>query len=355
MLRFIDPCVASWYNCFMQTPQKRILTGDRPTGRLHLGHYVGTLSNRVALQNKYEIFVMVADIHALTDRMEQPEKLSQLRQNIRDMVLDYLAIGINPEKTTIFVQSATNNSLLFSILMNLVTIARCERLPALKEKIRDQKIEHPSMGLLNYPILQAADILSVRAELVPVGKDQESHVEFAREIVKSFNRYYGKSEPLFPEPEAIIGEAKSLPGTDGKTKMSKSLNNAIFLSDTDKAVEEKVMKMYTDPKRTSQNIPGTVEGNPVFIYHDIFNKEKSELEKMKELYEVGKIGDVEVKKKLVAAINTFLNPIRFRRKNFEEQEGLVDKILEKGTKKAQGEINNTISQVKQRLGLMEFQ
>lgn len=338
----------------MQTPQRRILTGDRPTGKLHLGHYVGTLSNRVALQTKYEIFIMIADIHALTDRMDQPEKLATIKESIREMVLDYLAIGINPDKTTIFIQSGTRTPELFSILMNLVTIARCERLPALKEKIRDQKIEHPTMGLLNYPILQAADILSVRAHLVPVGKDQESHIEFAREIAKSFNRLYGKPEPLFPEPEAIIGEAQSLPGTDGKAKMSKSLNNAIFLSDTEKAVEEKVMKMYTDPKRTSQNVPGTIEGNPVFTYHDFFNKNKADVEKMKELYVAGKIGDVEVKKKLAQAINTFLNPIRFRRKNFEEQEGMVDRIIREGTLKARDEIDATLDLVKTRLGLHSF-
>lgn len=333
---------------------KRILTGDRPTGKLHLGHYVGTLSNRVALQNKYEIFVMIADIHALTDRMDAPDKLSSLKDSIRELVLDYLAVGINPDKTTIFLQSGTRIPELFSILMSLVTIARAERLPALKEKIRDQKIEHPTMGLLNYPILQAADILSVRGELVPVGKDQESHIEFAREVAKSFNRLYGKDTPIFPEPEAIIGEAQSLPGIDGKTKMSKSLNNAIFLSDDEKVVEEKVMKMYTDPNRTSPSVPGTVEGNPVFIYHNIFNKDKVEVEKLEEAYLKGKVGDVEVKKQLAKAINTFLNPIRFRRKNFEEQTGIVERVITNGTRKARLEVQHTLSLVKKQLGLMEI-
>src|SRR3989344_8041836 len=236
---------------------KRILTGDRQTGRLHLGHYVGTLSNRVALQSKYEMYVSFVDLHSLTDRMEDPKKVSTISDNIRELVLDYLAIGINPEKATILLQSAIPEiAELFAILMNVVTIARCERLPALKDKIRDQKIQHPSMGLLNYPLLMTADILSVRAHLVPVGKDQESHVEFAREIAKSFNRLYKPKKKIsddqednklvFPEPEAIIGEAKSLPGTDGKAKMSKSLGNALFLSDDEKTVEEKVMNMYTD-------------------------------------------------------------------------------------------------------------
>lgn len=337
---------------------RRILTGDRPTGKLHLGHYVGTLSNRVALQSKYEIFISIVDLHSLTDRMDNVEKTSHIKANIRELVLDYLAVGINPDKTTILLQSAIPEiAELFSILMNIVTIARCERLPALKEKIRDQKIEHPSMGLLNYPVLMASDILSLRAQLVPVGKDQESHVEFARELARTFNRLYpgtNKKEPVFPEPEAVIGEAKTLPGIDGKTKMSKSLGNAIFLSDDEKAVEEKVMKMYTDPTRVRSDMPGTIEGNPVFIYHDIFNKDKSEVEKLSQLYREGRVGDVEVKKSLIKALNTFLNPIRFRRKIFEEQEGVVDKTIHSGTKKAREEIQKTMALVKDALGLMSF-
>ncbi|MBI4130706.1 tryptophan--tRNA ligase [Candidatus Roizmanbacteria bacterium] len=337
---------------------KRIYTGDRPTGRLHLGHYVGTLSNRVALQSKYDIFIGVVDLHGLTDRMDDPKKTALVKDNIRELVLDYLAVGINPDKTTILLQSAIPEvSELAFLLTNIVTIARCERLPALKEKIRDQKIQNPSMGLLNYPILMASDILSVRAQLVPVGKDQESHVEFAREIAKTFNRLYPgkeKNNPVFPEPEAIIGEAKTLPGIDGKTKMSKSLGNAIFLSDDEKTVEEKVMKMYTDPLRIRANVPGEIEGNPVFIYHDIFNKEKGEVEKLAVLYQEGRVGDVEVKKRLVEAINTFLNPIRFRRKIFEEQEGIVEKTLRQGTEKARIEIQKTMQLVKAALGLPDF-
>lgn len=335
---------------------KRILTGDRPTGRLHLGHYVGTLANRVALQSKYEMYVSIVDLHSLTDRLEDPKKVTSIEQSVYDLVLDYLAVGINPEKATILLQSAIPEiSELFAILMSLVTIARCERLPALKEKIRDQKIEHPTMGLLNYPILQAADILSLRAHVVPVGKDQESHIEFAREIAHSFNLLYGsEEEPIFPEPEAVIGEMKTLPGIDGKAKMSKSLGNAIFLSDTPEEVERKVMKMYTDPQRTSASVPGTVEGNPVFVYHEIFNKDRPAVEKMEELYRLGKIGDVEVKQELSKALNTFLNPIRFRRKNYEEQEGLVMKTLSEGTQKARVEIQATLTKVKQVLGLVEL-
>lgn len=332
---------------------KRILTGDRPTGRLHLGHYIGTLANRVALQSKYEMFISIVDLHSLTDRIDDPKKTKDIASNVRELMLDYLAVGINPDKTTILLQSAIPEiTELFSILMSLVTIARCERLPALKEKIRDQKIQHPSMGLLNYPILQAADILSVRAHLVPVGKDQESHIEFAREIAKTFNRLYGKKDdPIFPEPEAIIGDLRTLPGTDGTAKMSKSLNNAIFLSDESRVVEEKVMKMYTDPKRIHASMPGSVEDNPVFIYHEYFTKDKAMVEKLAMRYQAGKVGDVEVKKLLANSINTFLNPIRFRRKNFAEQTGLVEKIISEGTRKAHQEAKETLLLVKQAIGL----
>lgn len=331
------------------TNLKRILTGDRPTGKLHLGHYTGTLANRVALQTKYSIFISVVDLHSLTDRFEEPKKVKKTRSYIEDLVLDYLAVGINPEKTTIFVQSAVpETAQLFAILMNAVTIARAERIPTLKEKIHDQKIAHPSMGLLNYPILMAADILGVKAELVPVGKDQESHVEFARELAKTFNRLYGA---VFPEPEAIFGEAKVLPGIDGKAKMSKSLGNAILLSDSPAEVEEKVMKMYTDPKRVSASTPGTVEGNPVFAYFDSFHKNPEELDKLKELYRNGRIGDVELKKRLAKSLNTFLNPIRFRRENFAKQKGLVTKILAAGQEKARAEISQTLDQVKKAMGL----
>lgn len=331
---------------------KRILTGDRPTGRLHLGHYIGTLSNRVALQSKYEVYIMIADLHSLTDRMEDTQKVKDLKNNINNLVLDYLSVGINPEKTTIFLQSAVpETSELFAILMNLATIARCERIPTLKEKIREQKIENPSMGLLNYPLLMAADILGARAHLVPVGKDQEAHVEFAREMARNFNRLF---KPVFPEPESIMGEAKVLPGIDGTMKMGKSLGNAIFLSDSAEEVESKVMKMYTDPKRTRADIPGEVVNNPVFIYHDIFNKDSAAVDNLKKRYAAGQVGDVEVKQSLASAINKFLNPIRFRRNNFGKQGDIVTNILKKGNKKAQEEVRQTLSLVKEAIGIPQF-
>ena len=331
---------------------RRIYTGDRPTGKLHLGHYVGTLSNRVALQSKYKIFIGVVDIHSLTDQMDDPGKTLQMEENIKNLVLDYLSVGINPDKTTILLQSAIPETReLFAILMNVATIARCERIPTLKEKIRDQKIKNPSMGLLNYPLLMASDILGVRADLVPVGKDQESHVEFAREVAHTFNRLY---QPIFPEPEAIIGEAKVLPGLDGKMKMSKSLDNAIYLSDTAGEVEKKVMSMFTDPKRVSMDTPGEVKGNPVFIYHDIFNKDAAEVENLKKRYGEGRVGDVEVKKRLADVINKFLNPIRFRRNNFAKQEGLAEKTIKAGSQKTRIEVQKTLAEVKKVLNIPQY-
>jgi len=314
--------------------KKRILTGDRPTGRLHLGHYVGTLANRVKLQDEYECFFIVADLHTLTTKISKKE-IGQINENVRQLVLDYLAVGIDPEKSVIYRQSqvpeATYLSLLFSML---VTVPRCQRVPTLKEVMHDLKITKPSLGLLTYPILQAADILMVKAHLVPVGKDQESHIELTREIAHKFNKMYGQ---VFPEPKALIGEVPTLPGLDGKAKMSKSLGNCIYLSDGKKIVEEKVMAMYTDPTRIHPTDPGHIEGNPIFVYHDAFNQNKKEVEGLKRRYRVGKVGDVEVKEKLAKAINGFLDPIRARRAKFEEEKGLVEKILERGNQKAQKE------------------
>src|SRR5512135_1680409 len=273
----------------------RILTGDRPTGPLHLGHYVGTLANRVQLQDQYEIFLVVADYHALTRTVEKDHVIAT-RQFTRDLVLDYLAVGIDPEKTTIYVQSDVPSvcelHLLFSML---TTVPRLDRMPTLKEVMDAEHIEQPSYGLLGYPVLQAADILHVRANLVPVGKDQASHVEVTRELARRFNFLYGE---VFPEHDTLIGEVPTLVGTDNKAKMSKSLGNAILLSDDTETVRQKVMNMYTDPTRVRMDIPGNPDGNPVFQYHDAFNSNKDEVEDLKSRYRAGKVGDVEVKKKL---------------------------------------------------------
>jgi len=328
--------------------KKRILTGDRPTGRLHLGHYVGTLANRVKLQNEYECFFIVADLHVLTTEISKKE-IGQTNENVYQLVLDYLSVGIDPKKSVIYRQSqvpeVTYLSLLFSML---VTVPRCQRVPTLKEVMCDLNIKKPSLGLLTYPVLQAADILMVKAHLVPVGKDQESHIELTREIAHKFNEMYGQ---VFPEPKTLIGEVPTLPGLGGKAKMSKSLGNCIYLSDDKKIVKGKVMGMYTDPTRIHPTDPGHIKDNPIFIYHDVFNQNKKEVEELKKRYQTGKVGDVEVKEKLAKAINGFLNPIRARRAKFEKEENLVEKILERGNQKARKEAQKTLREVKKAMGL----
>lgn len=335
--------------------KKIILTGDRPTGKLHLGHYVGSLKNRLKLQNEYEVYLLVADLHALTTNTNTTE----IKQNIKDLVLDQLSVGIDPQKVTFCVQSKIpEDQELAVILSMLVSKNRLERIPTLKDILRDLRIENPSIGLISYPVLQAADILMVRANLVPVGKDQASHIELTREIAEKFNSTYGKSLPggrqVFEIPESLIPKDLGvLPGIDGKTKMSKSLNNAIFLSDDARAVEQKVMKMYTDPNRIHPTDPGKVEGNPVFTYLDAFgsSSDKSRVEEYKRRYEKGEVGDVEVKKFLVSVLNKFLDPIRYERSKLEKQEDTVEKMLDEGTKKARQEAIKTLKQVKKAMML----
>jgi tryptophanyl-tRNA synthetase len=326
----------------------RILTGDRPTGKMHLGHYVGTLANRVRLQDEYECFFLVADLHMLTTRTEL-ERLRQTGQNIRDVVLDNLSVGIDPERSTYLLQSLVPEiaemQLIFSML---VTVPRLQRVPTLKEVMQDLEIEQPSAGLLIYPVLQAADILCVRANLVPVGKDQASHLEVTREVARRFNSMYGDT---LPEPDTLIGEVPTLVGTDGQAKMSKSLDNAIYLTDDAKTVEQKVRGMYTDPNRVRADIPGRVEGNPVFIYHDAFNPDKAEVDDLKERYRQGKVGDVEVKKKLAAAINNFLDPIRERRAALERNPRIVEEVLLAGSARAREEARQTLRMMKEAMGL----
>jgi tryptophanyl-tRNA synthetase len=328
----------------------RILTGDRPTGQLHLGHYVGTLANRVRLQDEYEIFLLIADYHSLTTHPGK-ENVAATRPNARELVLDYLAVGIDPDKTTIYrqsdVPSVTELTLIFTML---VTVPRVDRIPTLKEVMEAQHIEQPSLGLLTYPVLQAADILHLLADLVPVGKDQESHIELTREIARRFNNLYGE---LFPEPQALIGEVPTLPGTDGSGKMSKSVGNAIFLADDAETVRKKVMSMYTDPKRVRADIPGTVEGNPVFAYHEAFNPDKAEVADLEDRYRAGKVGDVEVKKKLAAALNTFLDPIRERRAQAAAQPGLVDEIIAAGADKVRPISGSTVARARELMGIAD--
>ncbi|KAA3642904.1 MAG: tryptophan--tRNA ligase [Chloroflexi bacterium] len=326
--------------------KKRLLTGDRPTGKLHLGHYVGSIANRVRLQEEYDSFFLVADLHMLTTK-NTPEDIAQVDKNTRDMVLDMIAAGIDPDKVTYYLQSAIPEvSEMFTLFQSLVTVARLERLPSLKDMARDANVEM-SFALLGYPILQAADILCVRGDLVPVGKDNIAHVEITREIARRFNHLYGETLPV---PDGMVGEVPTLIGTGGKHKMSKSLGNAIMLSDSAKEVEKKVMSMYTDPKRISADVPGTVEGNPVFDYHDIFNPNKEEVEDLKTRYEAGKVGDVEVKEKLAVALNNFLEPMRERRAQFDEP-GYVEEIIVKGTQVAREETQQTLYAMKKAMGL----
>ncbi len=330
------------------TGKKRILTGDRPTGRLHLGHYVGSIANRVRLQDEYECFFIIADLHTLTTKPEK-QYIDELADNVRQMVLDYLACGIDPAKSVIYLQSAvsevTELNLFFS---NLVTLPRIQRIPSIKDMAKNAGLSEMPLGLLGYPVLQSADILLPRANLVPVGKDNESHVELTREIAKRFNFMYGET---FPIPDVMVSDFGSLVGIDGQAKMSKSLNNAIFLSDDEKTVNKKVNGMYTDPNRTSADVPGRVEGNPVFIYHDAFNPDKAEIADLKARYLAGKVGDVEVKQKLAKALNDFLDPIRERRVHFEAQSGLVDEIIYDGTLRMREEARETLNLAKKAMGL----
>ena len=328
--------------------RKRILTGDRPTGRLHLGHYVGSLRNRVALQDKYQCFFIIADLHTLTTRPEK-EHVMELGDNIRQTVLDYLAVGIDPQRSTIFVQSAIPETYELNTLFTmLITVPRLERVPSLKDMAKAARLEAMPLGLLGYPVLQAADILLPRAHLVPVGKDNESHVEVTREIARRFDRLYGH---VFPVPKALLGEVPTLVGTDGQAKMSKSLDNAIYLSDDARTVERKVASMYTDPNRVRADIPGQVEGNPVFVYHDAFNANREEVEDLKQRYRQGKVGDVEVKKKLARALNATLDPIREQRAHYEAQPGIVEDILAEGNRRMRIEAAQTMALVRQAMGL----
>jgi tryptophanyl-tRNA synthetase len=329
--------------------RKRILTGDRPTGRLHLGHYVGTLQNRLRLQDEYESFFIIADLHVLTTRPER-EHILEIHGNIHQIVLDYLSIGIDPEKSVIFIQSAIPGIYELNLIFEmLVSVPRLERVPSLKEMARDAQLNTMPFGLLGYPVLQAADILLPRAHLVPVARDNEAHVEVAREIARRFNRLYGD---VFPEPQALVGEV--LVGTDGQAKASKSLDNVIYLSDDAATVERKVCGMYTDPQRVRADIPGRVEGNPVFIYHDAFNPDQDEVADLKERYRRGQVGDVEVKQMLTRTINDFLDPIRERRAHYEAQPGLVEEIVVRGTQRMRQESEETMRLVREAMGMTEL-
>jgi tryptophanyl-tRNA synthetase len=338
--------------------QKTILTGDRPTGPLHLGHYVGSLKSRVELQDQYRTFILIADMQALTDNFDRPEIL---RQNVIEVMLDYLAVGLDPEKVTFVLQSMVPEIHELAIhYLNMVTLARALRNPTVKGEIQEkrdrpegsalfgQEMDIP-LGFLIYPIHQAADITAFDADLVPVGEDQLPMLEQAREIVRKINGYYG--EGVLKEPEARVGTFGRLPGTDGKAKMSKSLGNCIDLKDSAKEVEGKVRMMFTDPKRVRADIPGTVEGNPVFVYHDAFNPNTAEVDDFKARYRAGKIGDVEVKRSLARAINSLLDPIRERRAAWEARPGDVEAMLMEHTARARRTSKAVLGRLRAAMGL----
>lgn len=332
----------------MTKMKQRILTGDRPTGQLHLGHYVGSLENRIALQDQYECYFIVADLHTLTTKPEK-ESVLEVGDHIQQLLMDYFAVGIDPEKSTVFLQSAVPETFELNLYFEmLVTVSRLERIPSLKEMAQAANLERMPFGLLGYPVLQAADILLPRAHLVPVGKDNEAHIEVTREIARRFNNLYGE---VFPIPEALIGDVPTLVGTDGQAKMSKSIGNAIFLADDADTVREKVRSMYTDPKRVRADIPGEVEGNPVFIYHDAFNPDREEVDDLKDRYRQGQVGDVEVKTKLAKAINDFLDPIRERRAKYEANPALVEEHLIEGTRKMRVEAIETMKVVREAMSM----
>lgn len=328
--------------------RKRILTGDRPTGRLHLGHYAGSLANRVRLQDEYECYFLVADLHMLTTRPEK-QHIEAITENARQMVYDALACGIDPRKSVIYLQSAVHETYELNLFLEmLVTVPRLQRLPSLKDMARDAQLNEMPFGLLGYPVLQSADILLPRAHLVPVGKDNEAHVELTRELARRFNHLYGE---VFPVPDVMVGDVPTLVGTDGKGKMSKSLGNAILLSDDARTVEKKVAGMYTDPKRVRADVPGTVEGNPVFMYHDAFNANIEEVDDLKQRYRAGRVGDVDVKQKLAASLNAFLDPIRERRAAYEARTGFVDEVLYDGTMRMREQARDTLLAARKAMGL----
>lgn len=328
--------------------RKRILTGDRPTGRLHLGHYVGSLRNRLSLQDEYECFFIIADLHTLTTKPDKSD-VSAIGENVRELLLDYLAVGIDPDRCVIFLQSGVPETYELNLIFEmLVSVPRLERVPSLKEMARTASLESMPLGLLGYPVLQAADILLPRATLVPVGKDNEAHVEVTREIARRFNRLYGE---VFPIPDALIGDVPSLVGIYGKAQMSKSRSNTIDLADDTDTVRTKVMEMFTDPARVHANIPGRVEGNPVFIFHDAFNPNLEQVADLKQRYREGKVGDIEVKHRLSEALNEFLDPIRERRAKLMSTPSIVEDILIAGTKRMRDEAMETMALVREAMGM----
>ena len=320
-----------------------VLTGDRPTGQLHLGHYIGSLKQRLELQEKYKQYIMIADTQALTDYFDRPE---MVRNNVTEICLDYLAVGIDPKKSTIFIQSMIPEiPELTMYFLNLVSVNRLRHNPTIKTEIAQKGFEERlPAGFLVYPVCQAADIVIVKGTIVPVGQDQLPHIEQTNEIINTFNRMY--NQEVFQHVSAYIPKIGRLPGIDGKSKMSKSLSNAIFLSDSADIVAEKVMQMYTDPDHIHVNDPGKVEGNVVFMYLDLFDPEKNVIEELKAHYRRGGLGDVKLKRRLIEVLNTFLDPIRTKRLQFFQDRKAVMEIVFEGTEKVRHVSAQTMHEVK---------
>ncbi len=335
--------------------KKILLTGDRPTGKLHLGHYVGSLKNRVVLQENpnYKQFVFLADIQALTDHAQEPKKIVN---SVFEVILDYLSVGLDPEKTVLFIQSQIPELCELTIYyLNLVTLSRLQRNPTIKEELKHKSFgQRVPAGFLVYPVSQAADITAFKADYVPVGEDQLPLIEQTKEIVRSFNNIYGD---ILTEPEAILSDnevCKRLPGIDGKNKMSKTLNNAIYISDEPDVIKSKIMSMFTDPNHIKVTDPGDTADNPVFIYLDAFCKDRKTFEEMKAHYQRGGLGDVKVKKYLNEVIQAELEPIRKKRNQFAKNRDYLYQVLKQGSEVAREVAADTLSLVKSVMGLNYF-
>lgn len=334
--------------------KKVVLTGDRPTGKLHIGHYVGSLKERVKMQNsgKYNMFIMIADQQALTDNARDPEKI---HNSLIQVALDYLAVGLDPAKSTMYIQSQIPAlSELNMYYLNLVTVSRLERNPTVKAELQQKNFDRSiPAGFLTYPVSQTADITAFKGELVPVGDDQEPMMEQAREIVRSFNNIYGD---ILVEPKGVFppkGQGR-IPGLDGNAKMSKSLGNAIYLSDDEKTLQKKVMSMYTDPTHIHVEDPGHIEGNVVFTYLDIFDPDKEHVQELKDQYQAGGLGDVKIKRYLFEVLNNELKPIRERREEFAKDIPAVYDMLKQGCADANEVANQTLAEVRHAMGLNYF-
>ncbi len=321
--------------------KKRILTGVRPTGQLHLGHYVGALENWLRLQDEYDCHFLIADYQALGDHIDD---IGLIRDSVLQVAIDWLSVGLDPDRSTFVIQSYVPEHAELAMLLSFITpLGMLQRNPTLKAEMEALRPEQLSVGFFSYPMSQVADILLPRADLVPVGDDQAPHIEMTREVARKFNRLYGH---VFPEPGTLIGRVPRLSGTDGQAKMSKSRGNYISLADDAETVRQKVMGMYTDPTRIHATDPGHVEGNPVFEYHDAFNPDKAQVEDFKTRYRAGQVGDVEVKKALVEALNAFLDPIRERRAHYEQHSSLVEEALLSGTRRARETAAETMAMVR---------